>query len=229
MTDILSIMPREMRMMSERIFSLTALPSGFALVLSDLPMYSEKLGLGGFAHFEAAFGTLEQADPLKIAIVAENGPALSLDAGGQHGWIVTPSLIDLAGELVALHGRAEITVTNVTSPDELGVAAALAGRSGLDAEWSGDRFTAVPAPVADPVLDALMHGGTPIPADLWWTIYERARSALAPDTATSRRHAGVVIVTEDGTVIGRKDNDDESDTGFLSRSATETSREGASA
>jgi len=41
MTETLQVMPREMRMMSERILSLTALPKGFALMVCDVAMYSQ--------------------------------------------------------------------------------------------------------------------------------------------------------------------------------------------
>ena len=42
-----------------------------------------------------------------------------------------------------------------------------------------------------------------------------ATKALAADTVVSRRHAGPMIVNDDGTIIGRKDNDDETDISFL--------------
>src|SRR5690606_35586667 len=67
----------------------------------------------------------------------------------------------------------------------------------------------------EPVLWSLLTEGTPIPADLWWRVYERAQTALTPDSVVSRRHAGPLIVNDDGTVIGRRDNDDETDISFL--------------
>lgn len=228
-TTILRIMPREMRLMSERIFSLTALPPGFAVTLNDMVMYSEKTGLGGFAALERLFDTLCKADPKRLRITAEAGPDLTLDAGGEHAWIAVQSVVDLAGELVARHGRARITVENVSEPAELALAGAFAGRSGLKAEVAGNTVTAVAGPVCDPVLDAALTEGTPIPADLWWRIYARARTALAPDTVVSRRHAGVVIVTDDGTVIGRKDNDDDTDVSFLTRPGEDRAKQEAGA
>lgn len=70
-------------------------------------------------------------------------------------------------------------------------------------------------PAADPVLDDLMARGREIPAALWWRVYDTAQTALTPDSAVSRRHAGVNIITEDGQIIGRTDNDDDSDPRFL--------------
>lgn len=220
----LRVMPREMRMMTERIFSLTPLPKGFFLALQDVVMYSQKLGLGGFALLEKRFDSFKAADPARLRIAGEAGAKMSLDGGGQHAWFVVPSLVDFMGEAVGRHGRAEITVANVIDEPELAVAASLAARCGLAAAFSGHpepRFTASAAPVADrldrdePLLRDLLQNGAAIDAALWWRIYHLAQRALTPDSVVSRRHAGPLIVNDDGTVIGRKDNDDETDIGFL--------------
>ncbi len=107
----LTIMPREMRLMSERILSLTTLPKGFFLAVTDTVMLSQKLGLGGFAMLEDRFETLRTPDLSRIAVTVENGKSLVLDAGGQHAWFVVPSLLDLLGERWrARFGDAQITV-----------------------------------------------------------------------------------------------------------------------
>ena len=220
----LRIMPREMRLMSERILSLTSLPKGFFLALQDFVMYSQKLSLGGFAMLEARFDTLSGADPSKVKIVGEDGDALELDAGGQHGWVVVPAALDLLGELVARFGQARVTVRNALDAAELKIAEALGRRTGLAVSSDGSdvvTLTAVPRPLQgavehdDPVLWDLLLNGAQIEPALWWQVYDHARKALAADTVVSRRHAGPMIVNEDGTVIGRKDNDDETDVSFL--------------
>lgn len=217
----LRLMPREMRMMTERIFSLCAIPRGFALTLTDVPMLSQHLGLGGFALLHTDLPALLAADPTAIRIKAENGAALVLDFAGQPAWVGLNAVLDLAAELVADNGEARITVANARHPAELAVAGALAGRIGLALDHvatpDGARLVATPAPVADPALDALNRNGQMLDPVLWWGIYETARSALAPDTAVSRRHAGVQIVNEDGTITGRADNDDDADMAFLAR------------
>lgn len=43
---------------------------------------------------------------------------------------------------------------------------------------------------------------------LWERLYTRALGALTPDTVSSRRHAGTVMVDANGKVIGRPDDDD---------------------
>jgi hypothetical protein len=222
--EVLRIMPREMRLMTERILSLTGLPKGFFLAAQDLVMYSQKLGLGGFALLESRFELLKWADPARISILSEEGENLRLDAGGQHAWVVVPCLVDLLGEVAQRFGAARITVANAVDAAELQVAAALGARSGLSvraAAGGEPLFTASPMALTgdvgrdEPLLWDLLQNGTPIEAELWWRIYHLAQKALTPDSVVSRRHAGPLIVNDDGTIIGRKDNDDETDISFL--------------
>lgn len=210
MTDrILCVMPREMRMMSERILSLTAMPKGFVPSLCDIVMFSEAEGLGGFALLEADMPALAADDPARLSL-DETGPLPVLDAGGLHAWAALPSALDLLGA-----GLDAIEVTNARHPGELRLAAALGPRRGLDVTVEGSRLSAAPRDVADPVLDRVMQQGCAIPADLWWRIWALAQTALTPDSEVSRRHAGPVIVTADGQLIGRTDNDDDTDPGFV--------------
>lgn len=227
------VMPREMRLMSERIFSLSSLPKGFFLAVGDIPMYSQKLGLGGFKLFEQRFESFKSAAPGRITIASEDGNRMTLDACGEHAWFVLPTAIDLLGELTARFGSAELTVTGATDAEELALATRFGGRSGLSISVFGDVLKAVPAAVTgdvrkdDPLLWSLLDNGAEIESDLWWRIYHLAKQALATDSVVSRRHAGPMIVNEDGTVIGRKDNDDETDVSFLSSSISERMKESA--
>jgi hypothetical protein len=220
----LRVMPREMRMMSERIFSLTGQPKGFFYAVQDVVMYSQKLGLGGFALLEQRFDLLCTAHPERISIRREEAGVLDLDGGGQHAWFVLPAVVDLLGELVARFGAAELTVDNVVDAGELKIAEDLARRTGLAVTFEAGTkalITAVPKPltgdvrVDEPLLWNVLENGVGIDAELWWRIYHWAKKALAPDSIVSRRHAGPMIVNQDGTVIGRKDNDDETDFSFL--------------
>lgn len=220
----LRIMPREMRMMTERVFSLTRLPKGFVLTATDVVMYSQKQGLGGFAMLEKRFDQLKEADPKTLSMVSEDGNWLRLDARGQHAWVVIPSVIDLLGEQAACHRSGGVEVVGALDPAELAVAATLAARSGLSVVYSeGDEpaLTATRRPLSgdlrrdEPLLWDLLQNGVAIEADLWWRVYHLAQKALTPDSVVSRRHAGPLIVNDDGTVIGRKDNDDETDLSFL--------------
>lgn len=60
----------------------------------------------------------------------------------------------------------------------------------------------------DPVMRRILDSGFPSTRDIWDRIYTRALGALTPDTVSSRRHAGTVMVDPDGKVIGRPDDDD---------------------
>ncbi|WP_105428050.1 hypothetical protein [Neorhizobium sp. T6_25] len=227
------VMPREMRLMSERILSLSSLPKGFFLTVGDIPMYSQKLGLGGFKLLDQRFESFKSAAPARIAIAAEAGNRMTLDACGEHAWFVLPTAIDLLGELTARFGSVELTITGATDAEELALAVRFGGRSGLSISVFGNVLKAVPAAVTgdvrkdDPLLWSLLENGAEIESDLWWRIYHLAKRALATDSVVSRRHAGPMIVNEDGTVIGRKDNDDETDVSFLSSSISERMKEGA--
>ena len=216
--ESLRIMPREMRMMSERILSLTRLPKGFALMAGDVVMYSEALGLGGFALLEQRLEALLPADPTAISLLSGAGQELVLDAGGQHAWFVVASVLDLLDEALEGQKTAAIKVINCMDPAELAIAAALGRRIGLEIVVDGAVMTASAAgKAADPVLDAVLDEGCAIAADLWWRIYDLAKTALTPESAVSRRHAGPIIVTEDGRIIGRVDNDDDTDLQFISK------------
>lgn len=208
---MLRVMPREMRMMSERILSLTGLPKGFALMIGDVAMVSQGLGLGGFALLEQRLETLRGADPLALSWDGQ-----VLDAGGQHAWMVVPSALDLLGLMLAqARSPAEVEVADALDPAELAIAIALGRRVGLEVRLDGHRLSAQAAAVGDPLLTRLLAEGCAIPADLWWRIYALAQTALTPDSVVSRRHAGPVIVTEDGRIIGRTDNDDDTDVSFI--------------
>ncbi len=224
-TDVaLRIMPREMRMMTERVFSLSGQPKGFFLMVQDVVMYSQKLGLGGFALLEQRWESLKSADPSLARIARDHGDRLVLDGAGQHAWFVIPAVIDLLGELAARHGHGTVTVINAVDAAELRVAADLAARSGLSVTvQDGDQPSLAATPAVmncdlgrdEPLLWDLLQNGVSIDADLWWRVYAVAQKALAPDSVVSRRHAGPVIVNDDGSIIGRKDSDDETDLSFL--------------
>ncbi|MBS0248912.1 MAG: hypothetical protein JSR61_20040 [Proteobacteria bacterium] len=220
----LRLMPREMRMMTERVFSLSGQPKGFFLMVQDVVMYSQKLGLGGFALLEQRWADLKKADPTRVWVAHEADDSLTLDAAGEQAWFIIPTVIDLMGELAARYGRATVTVINARDAGELRVAADLAARNGLRVTFgNGPQPTLTATPFAitgrisedEPLLWDLLQNGVSLEADQWWRVYALALKALAPDSVVSRRHAGPVIVNDDGSIIGRKDSDDETDLSFL--------------
>lgn len=221
---MLRLMPREMRMMTERVFSLSGQPKGFFLMVQDVVMYSQKLGLGGFALLQRRSPDLKNADPSRVSIMSEAGEMLILDCGQQHAWFILPTVVDLLGELAHRYGRAQITVTNVVDPGELKVIEALAARNGLEVTFADGAEPALTAKVKamtgdlridELLLWDLLENGLMLESELWWRVYSLAQTALAPDSVVSRRHAGPIIVNDDGSIIGRKDSDDETDVTFL--------------
>jgi hypothetical protein len=241
------LLPREVRLVVERVLLLTALLPGAIPAVRDVVLYSAAAGLGGLPLLQQRFEMLRRADPALLR-VAEPAPGqLTIDAGDQHAWAVLPMILDALGEAAGRQGMAMASLSNLSDPEELRVACALGPRSGLavfvtdgactgpaagpDAALSraggeGMVLLAVPLPRPhDAVLEhALRHGVVVEPA-LWWALHHLSNSALATDTPESRRHAGPVIVQADGSVIGRSDHDDDTDLSLL----TSTSQEPANA
>jgi hypothetical protein len=244
MSESVVLLPREIRLVVERLLLLTRLPFGFIPAMRDVVLYSAIAGLGGLDLLLTRLEELKQADPSALRVAEPEPGRFEVDCGGQHAWVALPSLLDLAAEGVALHGSAVVTVTAVQDPQELLAAAGLGRRQGVLAFGAiGQARVAAPcadgvapgllrnaqaaatlfaAPVkepnpglVDPLLARALREGLAVPAELWWRAHHLSNTALAPDTVESRRHAGPLIVMPDGRVIGRQDNDDDTDFSLL--------------
>ncbi len=248
--DTVTLLPREIRLVVERLLLLTQLPFGFIPAVRDAVFYSAIAGRGGMPLLLERLEELKTADPRAIAVQEPEPGRFEVACGGQHAWVALPSLLDLAAEGVATHGSAMVTVTDVQDPEELLAAAALGRRQNILAFCAvGPAEVAAPcadgvapgllrgaraaatifaAPArdaaapgqADPLLARALREGLAVEADLWWRAHHLSNMALAADTVESRRHAGPVIVLPDGTVVGRKDNDDDTDFSLLTGAAT---------
>jgi hypothetical protein len=104
-------------------------------------------------------------------------------------------------DLALLDGAAAQAVAQIGQTDGL-VALVLCDRSRESAA------SVRPDLADDPVMRRILDSGFPSTRDIWDRIYTRALGALTPDTVSSRRHAGTVMVGPDGKVIGRPDDDD---------------------
>lgn len=242
--DTVLLLPREIRLVVERLLLLTPLPFGFVPAVRDVVLYSAIAGLGGLPLMLERLEELKRADASAIRVQEPEPGRYEVDCGGQHAWMALPSLLDLAAEGVALHGSAVVTASAVQDPQELLAAAGLGRRQGVlafgaigaaeiaapcadgvapgrlrNTRASATLFAApmvAPMPgLVDPLLDRALREGLAVPAALWWEAHDLSNTALAPDTVESRRHAGPLIVMPDGTVIGRKDNDDDTDFSLL--------------
>ncbi len=243
MTAPIVLLPREIRLVVERLLMLTPLPHGFVPAVRDVVLYSAIAGLGGLEMLVERLEALTHADPTALRIEEPEPGHFAVDAAGQHAWIVLPSLLDLAAEAVARHGSAVLTITDVQDPQELLASAGLGRRQGLlvfgaigqtsiaapcaEGEAPGRlrraqaqaclfaaAMTGTP-PAVDPLLARALQEGLAVAPALWWRAHHLSNTALAPDTTESRRHAGPIIVLPDGSVLGRKDNDDDTDFSLL--------------
>lgn len=211
---------RESRMVLERLMQVVRADEGLVPSLRDCALYSAALGLGGFPAVSAHIEALRDAAPQRIAVVTE--APLTIDAAGQHAWLVAEALVDLLVAEARAGGaeRAEARVVNLAASAELGVVAAIARRHGFVAALvAGDDGTAAvtltPAGADDvDPLQRIRLEGLPVAQDLWWRLFHRANEALAADTVQSRRHAGPIKIEEDGRIVGRQD-DDETDIRLL--------------
>jgi hypothetical protein len=232
-----TLLPREVRLVVERILLLTALPSGAIPAVRDVVLYSAAAGLGGLPLLRRRFEALRPASPEALRL-AETAPGtLALDAGGQHAWVALPMILDALEVAAKTDGAALATVTNIQDPEELRTACALAPRRGLAVFFTdgactgpatgpeaallragkgGATLLAVPAAASpDAVLGHALRHGVVVEPELWWALHHLSNTALATDTPESRRHAGPVIVEPDGRVIGRTDHDDDTDISLL--------------
>ncbi|VTU46518.1 hypothetical protein SRS16P3_00230 (plasmid) [Variovorax sp. SRS16] len=212
---------REARMAVERILMTCGLPKGYVPAVRECILLSQSLGLAGFDGIRDAHDALTGARLERMAIVEEAGSALTLDAGQLHAWLVLPTMVDLAVDLARRRAGATVRVENALQPDELRIATALVSRYGAVASFGSDgthgvvevRNAARPRSIQewDPRLQAALRDGYSFEKSRWREIYALSNRALAPDSVTSRRHAGPVLVDAQGRIVGRAPVDDETD------------------
>lgn len=219
---------REARLVIERLLLTTDLPKGYIRAVRECVLVSQAAGLRGFAGLsDLAMLATPFVDVLKVV---SEGEMISFDAGGVHAWVAMPTILDLAIAASRRGGIHKFAVLNVRAAGELACMTHLAQRHGaaFDVQFpsveSGSEVvilsiynTAKPRTFEAqyPLLaDALLHGFTSS-RDLWRSLYERSSGALAPDSIQSRRHAGPVIVLDDGTIVGRPPVDDDFDPAML--------------
>lgn len=234
------LLPREVRLVVERILLLTTLPAGAVPAIRDAVLYSAASGQGGLALLQHRFEALRTPDLSAIRITELAPGQLAVEASGQHAWTILPMVMDALGEMVARHGAAMATVSGVEDAEELRTACALGARAGLSVFATTGPCTGpatgpatgheaallradaplilLAAPAAgsqDPVLAHALRHGISVASDLWWALHHLSNRSLSADTPESRRHAGPVIVEADGRVTGRSDHDDDTDLSLL--------------
>lgn len=214
---------RESRMVLERLMQVARVPEGLVASLRDCALYSAALGLGGFPALTHNLKLIRDAGPLRLTLSDE----CTLDAGGVHAWFAADVVVDLAVAATRCGSERALHVVNVIEPAELGVVAALSHAHGFVASIASQssdktaiRLRPARADEQSP-LDRVRREGLQVSSRLWWELFHRSAAALAVDTVTSRRHAGPIIVADDGRVVGRQD-DDETDISLLTSGANAT-------
>jgi hypothetical protein len=209
----------------ERILLTRGLPSGAVHGVREAVLMSESLGLGGFRHL------LEKPDGLDWNLFADirtrdlDDGALAIDGGGIHVWLALPTIMDLAVAQARRAGSSVTRVSNVAALQELGVAQALGRRYGAVASVAGGAISVknssrpVSAEQWDPLLWHAMRHGYDVEEALWRDLHRLSNSALAADSVVSRRHAGPVVLQDDGSIKGRVPGDDDFDMNMLKKVA----------
>ncbi|MBC7802236.1 MAG: hypothetical protein H7Y16_00040 [Candidatus Parcubacteria bacterium] len=219
----LHVSVREARMCVDRILLTCGLPHGYVHGVRECVLLSEALGLGGFKHLYGDHATLQMENFSTIRVT--EGDPLTVDAAGLHAWLLLPTLVDLAVDIARKAGNSRLKVLRVAHREELQVAAGLAKRHGTEFEVSGDLLTVQntsrprTAEQWDPLLHAAMRDGFDVEETLWRAVHRFSNGALAPDSVVSRRHAGPVILTDDGSIAGRLPQDDDFDLNMLKKVA----------
>ena len=227
---ILNISVREGRMFVDRILLTCGLPAGYVQGVRDSVLFSQSLGLGGFQALVDGHSSLRMTAFDNIKINEDDGSTLSIDCAGMHAWLLAPTLTDLAVDIVRKKGSVTLKISNVRAVAEVSVIMELSKRYGARANVSllpvdtlqqAAVMTFINASrprtvdQADPLLSAALYDGYAVDESLWRSVYALSNSALAPDSVVSRRHAGPVILQDDGTLLGRAPSDDDFDVNML--------------
>jgi hypothetical protein len=217
----LDVSVREARMFVDRILLTCGIPGGYVPGVRECVLLSEALGLGGLRHLLDVHGTLRMDDYGAVR-ATDTADGLAIDGSGLHAWLLLPSLVDLAVDAARRRGAARIDVSNIQQDRELPVAGALAKRYGARIEGANPmvaRNAPHPRTAAqwDPLLDDAVKHGFPVKESLWRAVHKLSNNALAPDSVVSRRHAGPVVLADDGRLLGRVPQDDDFDMNMLKK------------
>ncbi|RZS81314.1 hypothetical protein [Pigmentiphaga kullae] len=228
---VFDVSVREARMCIDRILLVCRLPSGYVHGVREVVLLSQSMGLGGFRALYEGYERLREGALERVSVQDADDGVLVVDGGGIHAWVLLPTLMDLGVERARSAGRATLRVSGVQDLHELHVMAALGRRYGTGAEVSqpdkgaGHEQKAVVTlfntarPLGmdewDPLLAQAIRHGYPVDGGLWRAIHALSNQALAPDSVVSRRHAGPVILRDDGTLQGRPPADDDMDLNML--------------
>lgn len=216
---------REARMYVGRILLTCGLPSGSVHAVTECVLASQSAGYGGFAALLRAYGELRMDGFARVHVTDVDPYTLDVDGGEVHAWILAPTLLDLAVDVTRRQGTATLRVRAVRAAGELLILSDLARRHGalVDVAFDAAAITITVtngspprrAEQWDPLLLRALQRGYPVTESLWRDLHALSNGALARDSVVSRRHAGPLILLDDGTVVGRQPSDDDYDPDML--------------
>ncbi len=219
--ETIQVSVREARMAVERTLMTCGIAKGYVPAVRDCVLLSQSMGLAGFEGLLGQHAALSGADLTAIQLLDFDQDPMLLDGGGLHAWLVLPGAVDIGVAAARTRGSSTLRLVNVAHFAELQIAQALASRYATVAEvHPGQSETVIklcngPRPHGmaqwDPHLHQAIRHGYTFGRQRWREIYALSNKALAPDSVTSRRHAGPVLVDAAGQIVGRTPVDDETD------------------
>ncbi|ANJ26063.1 hypothetical protein [Agromyces aureus] len=230
MTDQINYSVREFRHIVNRLLHALGAQRHLVNPARDVLLFAEASGFRAFDELERTRERVAMYDGL----VAETPDGWS--AGGQAGYYVAPTVIDLL-EVAAIDGPAEMTLVEVDGADVFTALRGYAAVRGLalEVETRPDddrrvvlRAVAIPTPAPGHPIDAegpemrrALLEGFDADRDQFWRLFHASDQALTPDTELSRRHAGTQLYDGDGNLLGEVDEESYE---YIRSFATESAR-----
>jgi hypothetical protein len=208
-TGQIDVAVREARIVVERFLSVVGVPMGAVAPIRDVIVDAAALGLPALEHLARDFDPAPGLRPVRWS--APEPGTVAVDGDGQSACLVAPDVLDLAVATAHRAGSAVVEVRNVSHPRFLAALTASAHLYGvhLAVGLPADdvtRIFATVVPRAEPAdsvaVQRALRDGFAVDAELWWTLWERANEALAPDSVLSRTHAGASVYDDAGQLLG---------------------------
>lgn len=213
-TGEIAVSVREARIVVERFLSVAGVPMGAVAPIRDVVVDAQALGLPALEHLARDFDAPPEFRPVRWS-VADTG-TVAVDGHGQSACFVAPDVLDLAVATADRLGASVVEVENVAHPQFLTALSASAhlygvhlgvimpsGASGVLARIVCTLVSRDPGePAEGAAVQRALRDGFMVDAELWWTLWDRANHALAPDSILSRTHAGASVYDDAGQLLG---------------------------
>ncbi|WP_030875049.1 hypothetical protein [Streptomyces sp. NRRL S-1868] len=204
----LRVSVRELRLMTGRVLLTTAIPFGTVAATRDIVVGAETHGLDGLAGLLDALPAL-RARHLRPEL--RGATALFPAPESQPALATAADLLDLAVAGAHADGSASFAAPG----DDWAVRALppRARRHGVELTLTRTTVTAEasadgPRPGPDAAELRALTYGVAVPTALWRRVVAEAETALTPDSALSRTHAGDSVFGPDGEILAEVGEDE---------------------